>query len=69
MEELERFNPNTQTQEKYTAMMAKLRHSLEDDRCRHAYNAGAHANRDLGEDDQSDTDEDYDSDSSGWVTE
>jgi hypothetical protein len=69
MEELERFNPNTQTQEKYTAMMAKLRHSLEDDRCRHAYNAGAHANRDFGEDDRSDTDQDYDSDSSGWVTE
>ena len=69
MQELESFTPNSMNQSTYTAMMSKLRDSLADDRCRHAYNAGAHANLDLGEDDQSDTDEDYDSDGSGWVTE
>ena len=36
-QELESFNPNSMDHAKYTAMMTKLKLSLEDDRCRHAY--------------------------------
>jgi hypothetical protein len=41
---LEGFNAVTMDQAQYTSMVAKLKDSMENDRCRHAYHAGMYAN-------------------------
>lgn len=42
--DLEGFNAVTMDQTQYTAMVAKLKDSVENDKCRHAYHAGIYAN-------------------------